>query len=76
MEPYKFQRNTRQRQVILKTLKNLETHPTAADLYERVRESMPKISLATVYRTLESLAAMGVIRKLETAGRESRSSRR
>jgi len=72
MELYKFQRNTRQRQVILEELQGLKTHPTAADLYMRVRRRLPKISLATVYRTLESLAAMGVIRKLETTGRESR----
>ena len=72
MDSTKFQRNTRQRRMILEELKDLKSHPTAAVLYQRVRQRLPKISLATVYRTLESLATMGVIRKLETTGRESR----
>lgn len=72
MDPIKFQRNTRQRRLILQELKEFETHPTASEIYLRVRERLPKISLATVYRTLESLATMGVIRKLETVGPESR----
>jgi Fe2+ or Zn2+ uptake regulation protein len=56
----------------LEELRESKIHPTAADVYESVRKRLPKISLATVYRTLESLAAMGVIRKLETTGREYR----
>jgi Fur family ferric uptake transcriptional regulator len=72
MDINKFQRNTRQRRLILQELKEFETHPTASEIYLRVRERLPKISLATVYRTLESLATMGVIRKLETIGPESR----
>jgi Fur family ferric uptake transcriptional regulator len=72
MDTNKFQRNTRQRQLVLQELKEFDTHPTASEIYQRVRERLPKISLATVYRTLESLATMGVIRKLETVGPESR----
>jgi Fur family ferric uptake transcriptional regulator len=72
MQLNRFQRNTHQRRVILEELRESKIHPTAADVYESVRKRLPKISLATVYRTLESLAAMGVIRKLETTGREYR----
>ncbi len=66
------QRRTRQRQVILEELKKLESHPTAAALYEIVRQRVPKISLGTVYRNLELLARTGAIRKLEFAGGEAR----
>lgn len=68
----KFQRNTRQRKVILEELRKLSSHPTAAGLYEIVRRRLPRISLGTVYRNLELLAGMGVIRKLELGGGEAR----
>jgi Fur family transcriptional regulator, ferric uptake regulator len=65
-------RNTRQREVILEELRRVPSHPTAAGLYEIVRKRLPKISLGTVYRNLERLAAMGMIRKLELAGTQAR----
>ena len=64
----KFQRNTRQRQVILDELRGLTSHPTAADLYEIVRRRLPRISLGTVYRNLEVLSQLGEIQKLELSG--------
>lgn len=68
----KSRRNTRQRQVVLEELRKLTSHPTAAELYELARQRLAKISLGTVYRNLELLVQMGVIRKLETAGSEAR----
>lgn len=65
-------RNTRQRQVVLEELRKLESHPTAAELYELARRRLPRISLGTVYRNLELLVQMGVIRKVETTAAESR----
>jgi Fur family ferric uptake transcriptional regulator len=52
-------RNTRQRQVVLEELCADHTHPTAAQLYEKVRERMPRISLGTVYRNLDILEETG-----------------
>jgi len=37
-----------------------------------VRKTLPRISLATVYRNLESMAGSGVILKLETFGTKKR----
>ena len=68
----RFQRNTRQREVILEELRNLSSHPTAAGLYEIVRRRLPRISLGTVYRNLELLAEMGAIQKLDLAGSQAR----
>ncbi|MBN2445812.1 MAG: transcriptional repressor [Phycisphaerae bacterium] len=65
-------RNTRQRQVVLEELRKLTCHPTAAELYDIARRRSPKISLATVYRNLELLTRMGVVRKLEIGGAEAR----
>ncbi len=63
---------TKQREIILEELRKLKTHPTASDLYDIVRKRLPKISLGTVYRNLEILAEMGLIKKLEIAGKEKR----
>ena len=68
----RFQRNTRQREVILGELRNLTSHPTAVGLYEIVRRRLPRISLGTVYRNLELLAEMGAIQKLDLAGSQAR----
>lgn len=68
----KFQRNTRQRQVILEELQKLRSHPTATDLYQIVRGRLPRISLGTVYRNLELLTEMEVIQKLNLSGSEAR----
>jgi Fur family ferric uptake transcriptional regulator len=61
-------RMTRQRAVILEELRKVKTHPTADEVYSLVRERMPRISLGTVYRNLDFLAATGEILKLEAAG--------
>jgi len=67
-----FQRNTRQRKLILEELQKLQSHPTAPALYEIVRRRLPKISLGTVYRNLELLAEAGTIRALESCSSEKR----
>jgi Fur family ferric uptake transcriptional regulator len=57
-------RNTEQRAVILEELRKCRDHPGADELYARVRGRLPRISLATVYRNLELMAARGLIRCL------------
>jgi Fur family ferric uptake transcriptional regulator len=63
---------TNQREIILKELRDSRQHLTADQLYERVKKSMPRISLATVYRNLETLSEAGIIGKLEISGRQKR----
>ncbi len=65
-------RMTHQREVILQELKKSKNHPSADELYERVKKRSPRISLATVYRNLEILAETGAIRKIEISGRQKR----
>ncbi|MBU0962249.1 MAG: transcriptional repressor [Proteobacteria bacterium] len=65
-------RMTNQREMILRELNKSKGHLTADELYERVRKSMPRISLATVYRNLEILSEAGIVRKLEISGRQKR----
>lgn len=58
-------RMTRQRQVILEELRQVNTHPSADEIYEMVRKRLPRISLGTVYRNLEILSESGEIQKVE-----------
>lgn len=65
-------RMTRQRAVILETLRSVCTHPTADEVYTMVKQRMPRISLGTVYRNLDFLAANSDILKLESGGNTRR----
>lgn len=72
MEAKGPQRMTKQRRIILEELRKLTSHPTADELYEIVRERLPRVSLGTVYRNLEVLSESGEILKLESAGSQKR----
>jgi Fur family ferric uptake transcriptional regulator len=61
-------RVTKQRLVILEELRGLRSHPTAEELYAKVRERLPHVSLGTVYRNLDLLAASGEILQLNAGG--------
>jgi Fe2+ or Zn2+ uptake regulation protein len=65
-------RMTHQREIILLELKKSKNHPSADELYEKVKKKLPRISLATVYRNLEVLSETGVINKIEISGRQKR----
>lgn len=58
-------RTTEQRTVILEELRKCRNHPGADELYLQVRKRLPRISLGTVYRNLELLAAQGLIQRLD-----------
>ncbi len=60
-------RCTPQRLAVYDNLIQAVHHPTAEEVYQAVRSSIPRISLATVYKSLEALLAIGVATKL-TAG--------
>jgi Fur family transcriptional regulator, peroxide stress response regulator len=55
-------RLTAPRALILDTVRATDAHPSAADVYRRVRRRLPRVSLATVYRNLRMLAAEGFLR--------------
>jgi Fur family peroxide stress response transcriptional regulator len=48
-------RCTRQRAAVHDYLRSVLTHPTADDVFNAVRDDIPNISLATVYKALEAL---------------------
>ena len=55
---------TPQRIAIVGALVDDATHPTAQDLYERLRPAFPTMSFATVYNTLDALTALGRVGSL------------
>lgn len=61
-------RMTSQRAEILAELQAAQDHPTAAELHERLRRRLPRLSLGTVYRNLDVLAADGQVAKLMGVG--------
>ncbi len=65
-------RMTKQRQIIIEELRKVTSHPTADQLYEMVRKRLPRISLSTVYRNLETLSLEGMILKMDSAGTQKR----
>ena len=58
---------SKQRETILTVLRQTDTHPTANWIYEKVRETLPNISLGTVYRNLAQLSQSGEILSLHVA---------
>jgi Fe2+ or Zn2+ uptake regulation protein len=54
-------RITEQRRSILETLETFSAHPTAEEVYLRVKQSAPHVNLSTVYRTLRWLKKEGLV---------------
>ena len=65
------ERQTKQKQVIYDALVYLD-HPTATEVYGRVRELNPTVSRATVFRVLNGFAVSGKALELRLAGEETR----
>ena len=57
-------RNTPQRELVYAVLVKKRDHPTADEVYARVRTDMPTISLATVYNCLEALVQCNLVRQV------------
>jgi Fur family peroxide stress response transcriptional regulator len=55
-------RSTRQREHVFGVLLAKRDHPTADEVYARIREGLDGISLATVYNCLETLVGCGLVR--------------
>ena len=58
------QRFTEQRAAVFRYLARTDVHPTAEEVFLAVRTRLPAISLATVYKSLETLVGCGLAVKL------------
>jgi len=66
------QRTTQQLTVISAAIQGDHSHPSAEDIYRRVRKVLPHISLGTVYRDLQRLVREGTIQTLFLGERVAR----
>ena len=57
-------RITSQRALILEVIRQGQGHLDADELYRRARERQPRLSLSTVYRTLQTLKKLGLVEEL------------
>jgi Fur family ferric uptake transcriptional regulator len=55
---------TRQRRAVVEVMTRTHTRLSAADVYTQAQRRCPDLGLTTVYRTLEILEQMGVIRRV------------
>lgn len=58
-------RMTGQRKVIAQILDSSKDHPDVEELFARACKQDPKMSLATVYRTVKTLEEQGILEKVE-----------
>jgi len=63
---------TEQRLAIFAALAASRDHPTAEQLFLAVREKLPNLSLATVYKNLEALRAAGAVSDVNTLHEQGR----
>ena len=61
----KEQRYSRQRERIYQAVRDSREHPTAQMVYDILRPELPKLSLGTVYRNLQQMAAEGRLAQLD-----------
>ena len=69
-------RYSKQRAAILDFVQESCSHPTASEVYEGVRTSLPQISLGTVYRNLIQLCEAGMISAVDVGSGPTRFDRR
>ena len=63
---------TEQRRIIAKVMSESNDHPNVDELYKRVSKIDPKISIATVYRTVKLFEESGILTKHEFKGGKAR----
>lgn len=66
------ERQTRQLTAIYDVVSAAHDHPTAEEVHARVRRRLPRVSLGTVYRNLQKLAAQRQLRVVHLADRTAR----
>ena len=55
---------TPQRLMIFKVLENNTSHPSAEEVFKRVKRVYPTVSFTTIYKTLETLRDLGEVKEL------------
>ncbi len=67
-----MKKKSKQRDAIIRALKNTTSHPGAEWIYQRVKKEIPNIGLATVYRNLRLLKESGDISEIRLSDETAR----
>ncbi|MGB0951789.1 MAG: Fur family transcriptional regulator [Planctomycetota bacterium] len=59
---------TAQRRALLEVLASREDHPTVDLIFEALAQRIPEVSRTTVYRSLETMAGLGLLNRVEHPG--------
>ena len=65
-------RLTEQRKLVAKVMSESKDHPDVDELHKRVNKLDPKISIATVYRTVKLFEESGIVAKHDFKGNKAR----
>jgi Fur family peroxide stress response transcriptional regulator len=69
---FRFRENgfkiTPQRVAVFRALENNRRHPSAEEIFRRIRQEHPSVSLTTVYKTLELLRDLGELKEVHVSG--------
>ena len=61
-------RFSHQRDIMIKSICSVKTHPVAEEVYSMSKPHIPKISMGTIYRNLAQLVDLGMILELNIDG--------
>jgi Fur family transcriptional regulator, peroxide stress response regulator len=63
---------TKHRETVLTVVQSSKDHPTAKQVYERALKRDPRLSMATVYNSLNFLTSGGYVRRMEAGDEGAR----
>jgi len=63
---------THQRLAVYEELSGRHDHPSAESLYAALKKQFPSLSLATVYKTLQTLHKMGMVARVDSPTSQAR----
>jgi Fur family transcriptional regulator, peroxide stress response regulator len=55
---------THQRQVLYEVMKTMHSHPTPEEIYASVKQRVPAVSIATVYKNIHLFIERGIFREV------------
>ena len=65
-------RLTLQREIIIEAVEAVQGHISVDDIYQQVHPRFPQVNLSTIYRTLELLRELGLVRENHLPGEQPR----
>ncbi len=65
-------RVTKQRTAVYQYLLSTDAHPTAETIHLSVRHRLPNISLATIYKAVDSLVDVGLVNRIQRGASSAR----